>query len=96
VRLAQGDAAGALEVLGSVAATVQSGAASVLLSPRRAVAEYAEALLAADQAAQALTAARLAMQLPGEDVRGRVFADRVLARAEVAAGSLAIGPAPVA
>jgi len=89
VRLARGDVAGALEVLGAVAATVESGAPSVLMSPRRAVAEYADALLAADRVEEALVAARRAVTLPGEDVRGRVVADQVLARAELAASGLA-------
>jgi class 3 adenylate cyclase/tetratricopeptide (TPR) repeat protein len=102
VRLARGDVTGAVEILGTVAATVQAGGPSLLLSPRRTVAEYAEALLAAERVPEALATARRAVQLPGEDVRGRVFADRVLARAEVAAGALAaapvtsIGSAPVA
>ncbi|MBX6750640.1 MAG: tetratricopeptide repeat protein, partial [Micromonosporaceae bacterium] len=89
VRLTRGDVAGALDVLGAVAATVESGAPSVLLSPRQAVAEYADALLAAHRVEEALVTARRAVTLPGEDVRGRVVADRVLARAELAAGELA-------
>jgi len=100
VHLARGEVTQAVEILGSVVATVESGGTPVLFSPRRAVAAYAEALLAADRVPDALTAARRAVQLPGEDVRGRVFADQVLARAEVAAGSLAVtpsvGPATVA
>ena len=89
VRLARGDLAGALEVLGTVAATVESGAPSVLMSPRQAVAEYADALLAANRVDEAVAAARRAVTLPGEDVRGRVVADQVLARAELAASELA-------
>ena len=44
------------------------------------------ALLAAGRVDEALAAARRAAELPAEDVRGRVVADRVLARALAAAG----------
>jgi Adenylate and Guanylate cyclase catalytic domain. len=89
VRLARGDVTGALHVLGAVAATVESGTPSVLMSPRQAVAEYADALLAAHRVEEAVITARRAMTLPGEDVRGRVVADQVRARAELAASELA-------
>jgi tetratricopeptide (TPR) repeat protein len=95
-RLASGDAAGAVELLGDVVAAMADGeAASVLISPRQAVAEYADALLAAHRVDEAVAAVRRAAQLPGEDVRGRLVCDRVLARAQAAAEEAAC-PAPLA
>jgi tetratricopeptide (TPR) repeat protein len=87
-RLANGDVTGAVGILGEVATALQDGEpASVLISPRQAVAEYAAALLAAERTDEALATARRAVQLPGEDVRGRRFADRVLADAIERAGA---------
>jgi tetratricopeptide (TPR) repeat protein len=83
-RLATGDTEAALRELGEVAET--SSAPSVLISRRQAVAEYASALLSAGRVDEALTAARRAAELPAEDVRGRVVADRVLANVLAAAG----------
>jgi hypothetical protein len=51
-----------------------------------AVAAYAEALLVSGSPAEALTWARTAATTPSEDVRSRVVAGRVLARALAAAG----------
>jgi tetratricopeptide (TPR) repeat protein len=97
VLLARGDVDAAVRTLEEAATTALDGAAanasSVLLSPRRAVAEYAEALLAAGRVEEALAVARRAMELPAEDVRGRLAADRVLARASAAAGDHAAVPA---
>jgi tetratricopeptide (TPR) repeat protein len=87
VLLARGDTAGAVGVLDQAATTVLDGqAASVLLSPRQAVAEYADALLVVDRTEEALATARRALELPAEDVRGRMVAEKVLARAVAAAG----------
>ncbi len=83
-RLAQGDVDAALTALREVADN--EAWPSVLLSRRQAVAEYAAALLAADRVDEALVAARRAVELPAEDVRGRVVGDRILARALAAAG----------
>ncbi|MGE5831024.1 MAG: adenylate/guanylate cyclase domain-containing protein, partial [Micromonosporaceae bacterium] len=82
-RLGQGRHDAALEVLGEVAA--KPGPA-VLFSARLAIAEYACALLAAGEPAEAVAAAQHAVAQPAEDVRGRVVAGRVLARALAAAG----------
>jgi tetratricopeptide (TPR) repeat protein len=95
-RLASGDVAGAVELLAEVAGAMADGEpTSVLISPRQAVAEYADALLAAQRVDDALAAARRAAQLPGEDVRGRLVCDRVLARAQAAAEQTAC-PSPLA
>jgi tetratricopeptide (TPR) repeat protein len=93
--LAKQDVGGAVEVLGEVAASVLDGEpASLLFSPRQAVAEYADALLAADRVDEALATARRALELPAEDVRGRTVAERVLARAQDAAGDHAARVVP--
>jgi hypothetical protein len=77
---------GAVTVLCEAATAVLGGQpASLLLSPRQAVAAYADARLAADRVDEALVTARRALELPAEDVRGRTTAERVLARAEAAA-----------
>src|SRR5690606_8706293 len=83
-KLATSDCEGALAALAPVIAA--DGAPSVLVSRRQAVATYASALLAAGRAAEAVTWARRAQQAPGEDVRGRVVAGRVLAQALAATG----------
>jgi len=86
-RLARGHAADALPLLEQVAAEAE---APSLLFPRRlAVAQYASALVAAGRAGEAVGWARRAAALPGEDVRSRVTAWRVLAEALAAAGDLA-------
>jgi tetratricopeptide (TPR) repeat protein len=83
-RLASGDAPGAVNLLADVAAL---GDAPSLLFPRRqAIAAYAEALLAAGRPEDALDWARRAVVAVGEDVRSRVYAGRVLARALGAVG----------
>jgi hypothetical protein len=65
---------------------VQGG--SVVLVPHRlVVATQARALLAAQRVDEALATARRAVNLPGEDVRSREVAERVLADALAAAGT---------
>jgi hypothetical protein len=83
-RLASGDAPGAVALLADVAALAD--APSLLFPRRHAVAGYAEALLAAGRPVEALDWARRAVEAPGEDVRSRVYADRVLARTLSAVG----------
>jgi tetratricopeptide (TPR) repeat protein len=85
-RLAEGDPEGALSVLKPVAEAADSP--SLMFPRRQAVAIYAEALLAAGRADEALTWARRAEQVPAEDVRSRVVSARTLARALGAAGDL--------
>jgi class 3 adenylate cyclase/tetratricopeptide (TPR) repeat protein len=83
-RLAGGDPPAAVNLLADVAALADSP--SLLFPRRQAVASYAEALLAAGRPDEALEWARRAAAAPGEDVRSRVHAGRVLARALDAAG----------
>jgi class 3 adenylate cyclase/tetratricopeptide (TPR) repeat protein len=83
-RIARGDLEGGLADLAEVA--VDRSDPAVLFSARLAVAEYGSALLAAGRTEEALDAARRAVRLPAEDVRGRVVAGRTLARALAAAG----------
>jgi class 3 adenylate cyclase/tetratricopeptide (TPR) repeat protein len=85
-RQAQGDTTTALRLLAGVAATTD--APSLVFPRRHAVAAYAEVLLAAGRSAEALDWARRAVATPGEDVRSRVVAGRVLACALAAAGEL--------
>jgi tetratricopeptide (TPR) repeat protein len=85
-RLALGDVNAALTALGDIAEI--DAAPSVLLSRRQAVAEYASALLAAGRVDEAVATARRAVELPADDVRGRIVAGRVLACALAAAGQL--------
>jgi tetratricopeptide (TPR) repeat protein len=85
VHLSRGDVESALDVFGEVAEPILAGEpVALLLSPRQAVAEYADALLAADRVEEALATARRAVELPAEDVRGQAVAARVLAAAEAA------------
>ncbi len=94
VRLSRGDVDGAVDILATVATNILAGEpVSVLLSPRQAVAEYADALLAAHRVEEALAMARRAVELPAEDVRGLTVADRVLASAEAVAGECAAATA---
>jgi class 3 adenylate cyclase/tetratricopeptide (TPR) repeat protein len=86
-KLARSDHAAALAVLQPIVAA--AGAPSVLVSRRQAVATYARALLAAGQPDEALSWARLANELPAEDIRSRVVGARVLARTLAAAGACA-------
>ncbi|GAA2518702.1 adenylate/guanylate cyclase domain-containing protein [Pilimelia columellifera] len=86
-RLAGGDAAGASRLLAPVAQA--SGAPSLLYARRQAVALYARALLAAGRVDEALSWARQAVLLPGEDVRSGVVATRTLAEVLAVAGDLA-------
>jgi tetratricopeptide (TPR) repeat protein len=85
-RLAAGDTRAALGVLASVAA--QADQPSLLFPRRQAVACYAAALLAADRVEEACDWARRAVAVPGEDVRSRVVASRVLASVLAAAGAI--------
>ncbi|MDT4987463.1 MAG: hypothetical protein QOI74_1557, partial [Micromonosporaceae bacterium] len=82
--LASGDAAGAGRLLADAAARVDEP--SLLFPRRQAVAGYAEALLAAGRLDEAVDWARRAVAAPGEDVRSRVRAGRVYARALAAVG----------
>jgi class 3 adenylate cyclase/tetratricopeptide (TPR) repeat protein len=83
-RLAAGDVTFALAELGALAATATEPA---LLFPRRqVVAQYANALIVAGRIDEAVSWARRAANLPGEDVRSRVVSLRVLASALAAAG----------
>jgi tetratricopeptide (TPR) repeat protein len=86
-RLADGDAPTAVSLLEPIAAA--GAVPSVVFSRRQALARYAAALLADGQAAVALDWARQAVEAPGEDVRSRVIAARVLAEALVEAGEWA-------
>ena len=83
-RQAQGDTATALALLSAVAAATD--APSLVFPRRHAVAAYAEVLLAAGRGADALVWAKRAVATPGEDVRSRVVAGRVLACALAVAG----------
>ncbi len=74
----------AVEVLQPVAEAAEGP--SMLFARRQAVALYASALLAAGRPKEALEQARLAIQLPADDVRSRVSAERVLAECESAMG----------
>jgi class 3 adenylate cyclase/tetratricopeptide (TPR) repeat protein len=76
-RLAAGDTETALPLLESVA--TQPAQAALLFPRRLGVSLYAAALRAAGRPAEALAPARLAVALPGEDVRSRVAALRELA-----------------
>jgi class 3 adenylate cyclase/tetratricopeptide (TPR) repeat protein len=83
-RQSAGDLPAAIHLLAPVAEAVQAPA---LLFPRRqAVACYAGALLEAGHTAEALGWARRAAAVSSEDVRSRVYAGRVLARALARAG----------
>jgi class 3 adenylate cyclase/tetratricopeptide (TPR) repeat protein len=83
-RLALGDTAAALRHLEPVAKAAQAPA--MLLSRRFAVAAYSSALLAAGRIDDAVDAARLAVDAPGEDVRSGTEARLALARALGARG----------
>jgi class 3 adenylate cyclase/tetratricopeptide (TPR) repeat protein len=83
-RLSAGEPQAAVNLLADVAAPVDSP--SLLFPRRQAVASYASALLAAGRPEDALEWARRAATAPGEDVRSRVHAGRVLARALDAVG----------
>ncbi|HEX5741327.1 MAG TPA: adenylate/guanylate cyclase domain-containing protein, partial [Pilimelia sp.] len=83
-RLAAGDAAAAVRLLGPVA---QAGdAPSLLYSRREAQALYASALLAAGRLDEALSWARAALAASGEDVRSAVAAMCALAEVLAARG----------
>jgi tetratricopeptide (TPR) repeat protein len=83
-RLAAGDAPAAVNLLADMAALAD--VPSLLFPRRHAVTWYAEALLATGRSDEALEWARRAVAAPGEDVRSRVHAGRVLARALHAVG----------
>jgi len=85
-RLALGDVDAALLALGEAAQS--DTAPSLLLSRRQAVAHYAEALLAAGRVDEAVVAARRAVELGSDDVRGRVLSSCVLARVLGVVGEL--------
>ncbi len=82
--LATGDHGEARALLGPIVAAPE--APSVLFPRGQAVAVYASALLAADEPAEALAWARRSRELRVEDVRSRVIAALVLARALAANG----------
>jgi class 3 adenylate cyclase/tetratricopeptide (TPR) repeat protein len=88
-RLAAGDPAAALPLLGPIAAEPESP--SLLFPRRQAVAYYAAALLASGRTAEALEWAERAQSVPGEDVRSERIAAQVLAEAQVAAGAVGSG-----
>jgi class 3 adenylate cyclase/tetratricopeptide (TPR) repeat protein len=83
-RLAHDDAPAAVRLLAPIAD--DAGDPSLLFSRRQAVASYANALLAAGRAEEALHWARRAQEVPAEDVRSCVVATRVLAETLAAAG----------
>ncbi|HEX8631059.1 MAG TPA: adenylate/guanylate cyclase domain-containing protein [Catenuloplanes sp.] len=83
-RLAAGDAGTAVGLLAPIAAVTRTP--SLLFPRRQALAAYAGALLADGQPEQGLDWARRAMAVPAEDVRSRVVAAAVLARALTAVG----------
>jgi tetratricopeptide (TPR) repeat protein len=83
-RMAHDDAPAAVQLLAPIAD--DAGDPSLLFSRRQAVASYANALLAAGRAEEALHWARRARDVPAEDVRSGVVAARVLADALTAAG----------
>jgi tetratricopeptide (TPR) repeat protein len=85
-RLAAGDVSTALRSLAELAD--QSVAASLIFPRRQAVAAYSAALLAAGRGDEAVAAARRAVELPAEDVRGRVAVLRTLARSLASVGEL--------
>lgn len=76
---AQGDLDGALKILEEV--TRCDACPSLLFARRQAIADYADCLLEAGRVAEALEHARRAVEVPAEDVRSGVAAQRVLARA---------------
>ncbi|MBA3488334.1 MAG: adenylate/guanylate cyclase domain-containing protein, partial [Longispora sp.] len=84
-RHAQGDLGMALGSLAEVAA--HRDGPSLLLSRARAVACYAELLLADGQVEEALAQARWAAAHPSEDLRTRIYIVRVLAVALEASGA---------
>jgi tetratricopeptide (TPR) repeat protein len=83
-RLVAGDVEFALTELGELAAAATEP--SLLFPRRQAVAQYANALIVAGRIDEAVSWARRAVRLPGEDVRSRVVSQRVLASALAAAG----------
>jgi len=83
-RLARDDAATAAQILAPIAQAAHGP--SLLFSRRQAVTAYARALLGDGRVDEAVDWARRALDVPAEDVRGRVVATRVLAEALAAAG----------
>jgi class 3 adenylate cyclase/tetratricopeptide (TPR) repeat protein len=83
--LAARDAAGAAELLAPVAA--QSDGPALLFPRRQGVALYASALRELGRPDEALPFARLALRMPGEDVRSQVVALRELACCLAATGA---------
>jgi len=83
----RGDLDGAIALLADVAGTTCQE--SLIFPRRQAVAAYASALLAAGRTADALVAARRALQIPAEDVRSEVHGHLVHAQALVADGQAA-------
>lgn len=84
-RLASSDHVAAREALEPIVSALD--APSVLVSRREAVATYAQALLAAGRAGEALAWARRANDVTTEDIRSRVIGTRVLACALTATGA---------
>ncbi|HEU4421641.1 MAG TPA: adenylate/guanylate cyclase domain-containing protein [Pilimelia sp.] len=85
-RLAHDDAATAAQLLAPIAQAMDGP--SLLFSRRQAVAAYARVLLADGRVDEAVEWAQRAVDVPAEDVRGRVVATRVLAEALAAAGRM--------
>ena len=91
VARARGDVARSIELLDGVTA---GDVTPTMLSPvRRALAEYADALLDAGRVAEAVEAAERAADVAGEDVASRVVSLRTLTRARAAAQAAGGAPA---
>ena len=85
-RLAAGDHDAAIRLLGPLAEAADRP--SMLFPRRQVVAYHAAALLAAGRVGEAVTVARHAVELPGEDVRSLVVASRILAEVLAAADDI--------
>jgi class 3 adenylate cyclase/tetratricopeptide (TPR) repeat protein len=84
---ARGDHEAALRVLGEIAEVPERP--TLFFPMRQALAHYAGTLLDCGRAAEAVAAARRAVETPAEDVRSRVLAYRALGSALRAVGSYA-------
>ncbi|MGH8879820.1 MAG: adenylate/guanylate cyclase domain-containing protein, partial [Stackebrandtia sp.] len=85
-RAAQGDSASALQWLGEIAEHTETPA--LLYSRRRAVARYAQLLLAEGRGAEARTWALRAMDAPGEDAHSGELVARVCREVGVSEGGV--------
>ncbi|MBN1170780.1 MAG: AAA family ATPase [Micromonosporaceae bacterium] len=83
---ARGDLESALSLLEPVVANAE--APGLVFSRRHSIAAYAEALLAAGRAEEAVAYGMRALATSGEDVRSEAYATRTLARAFAASGDL--------